>query len=200
MPINWEEAPEDATHHIARQGKSYWIKVTGPDSYEHCLTDGGRKKWQYGTAGQSLDALVEKWGYICVERPRVEEKKMFTVKDVRDTEAYAQLRACVEASVDDVKKRPSALGRLTRRLLYNLNNRGRGWGLAPGDDFEVSNAFDWEATPEGRGFWLKVCNGTRIDNLDPVPLPPLAKAVGKAEVKAAQKVPAPPKRLGWWAN
>lgn len=199
MPINWEEAPEDATHWGSYKGQSsYWFKVV-EDKYWWINLRLAEGVWQ-GPLNGFIEAYILEDNWEVVERPKVEEKKMFTVKDVRNTEAYTQLRDCVEASVDDAKKRPSALGRLTRRLLHNLNNRGRGWDLAPGDDFEVSDAFDWKATPEGYGFWLKVCEGTRIDNLDPVPLPPLAKAVGKVEVKAAQKPPAPPKRLGWWAN
>lgn len=193
MPINWEEAPEGTTHHISYRGGPvcWWIWVTGPNSYKYWKVNVVANRWYDGALGQSLEQLCEENGYICEERPK--EKAMLTVKDIRHTRAYQQLKDFINLNVQNVKRRPYELGVLTKRYLHGLNNGGR---LEVSKHMDVCDSFTWAETPEKHEFWEFVHHNARLLNLHPCPVGDgEAKAVAK---KLVPKVPAPAKRLGWW--
>lgn len=114
-------------------------------------------------------------------------------KDIKHTDAYKQLKRCVELSEPVVAKRPAALGLLVKRFIARCEAQAfvDNWKLADGSikgGMTVTDAFTWARTPEGDDFWQPINGWRGVANLNPCPI--VAK-------KKVAKV-APKKKVGWW--
>ncbi len=194
MAINWEEAPADAEIHIRSAGQDdnqgWWIKLDG-DRYSWWRI-GQHVNWQGKSPGYA--AMIAEHKYIETHRPK-EAVNMYKAKDIKHTEAYQQLRRCIELSVEDVGKRPYELGQLTKRFLQRLSEQ-RDRPIDREDRWNVCDLLTWADTAEGHAYWERVHSGLPVIDLKPCPIVEGGKKAKPA--KLPPKAPAVPKRLGWW--
>ncbi len=196
MAINWEDAPADAEIHIKylRQAgdEGWWIKLDG-DKYFWCR-GGHHVRWRGPSEGYAEMIVRER--YIVTHRPK-EAVNMYKAKDIKHTQAYQQLRRCIELSVEDVGKRPYELGQLTKRFLQRLSEqRDRPIGLE--EHWDVCDLLTWVDTAEGHAYWERIHSGVRVINLKPCPIVEGGKKAKAKPAKLPPKAPAVLKRLGWW--
>lgn len=203
--INWNEAPDDATHHLrALRGMCWWIKIDD---------EGGHHHQSFLRNGWKLDrrnflAVYGNDNWVITPRPQIQPKqqgehKMFTAKQLKDTYPHKQMRLYIEATVADAAKRPAALGQLVKKFMANCAQEGQ--FDVP---MNVDRAFIWAHTPEGHDFWSVInrYEPKKVAKAKPVMpgleavfdhfVPPVAPVAPKKEAKAAPK-PAP-KQVGWW--
>lgn len=118
---------------------------------------------------------------------------MLTLKTLKTTKAYAQLKHVVQAYAArngyTDNQRAYAQGQLVRRFLVRVNEQNHDGRVLFPDDFDVDRAMIWDRTAEGQNFWEEINDYVAPENLNPVPINP-PKVVKK---------PAPKKRVGWWA-
>lgn len=200
--INWNEAPDDATHHLrCVHGGNWWIKVGDAAGYYHMTV--GFHRWIHSHKDFFKTYENNKW--VVVTRPQIQPKqqgehKMFTAKQLKDTYPHKQMRMHIEATVADAAKRPAALGQLVKKFMANCMAQRGHFGVP--DD--VDEAFIWGGTPEGHDFWRAVQQhkpralgvAHPAADIDVAQVQAQPKVFAKKEAKKPE--PAPKQQVGWW--